>query len=56
MINAQNKGKRGELEVVRIINKNLGTKIRRTPNSGGLSFKGDIIDIDDISILFDYHF
>lgn len=56
MINVRNKGKRGELEVVKIINKRLGTNVRRTPNSGGLSIKGDIIDIDHNSVIHDCHF
>ena len=55
MINSQKKGKRGELAVVKIINKYLGTNFRRTPNSGGLSFKGDIIDIDSDNPLYDFH-
>ena len=55
MINSQAKGKRGELEVVNIINKYLGTNFRRTPNSGGLSIKGDIIDIDNTNPLYDFH-
>ena len=55
MINANAKGKRGELAVVKIINKYLGTNFRRTPNSGGLSFKGDIIDIDNTNPLYDFH-
>ena len=55
MINSQRKGKRGELAVVKIINKYLGTNFRRTPNSGGLSFKGDIIDIDNTNPLYDFH-
>ncbi len=56
MINSQQKGKRGELEVVKLINKYLGTNVRRTPNSGGLSIKGDIIDINPDSIAFQFHF
>jgi len=55
MINSQAKGKRGELEVVKIINKYLGTNFRRTPNSGGLSIKGDIIDIDNDNPLYEFH-
>ena len=55
MINSSQKGKRGEREVVSIINKYLGTNFRRTPNSGGLSFKGDIIDIDNTNPLYDFH-
>ena len=55
MVNQRNKGKRGELEVVKIINKALGTNVRRTPNSGGLSIKGDIIDINLDSVIHDCH-
>ena len=55
MINSQKKGRRGELQVVKIINKYLSTNFRRTPNSGGLSFKGDIIDIDNTNPLYDFH-
>tara|TARA_R100000231_G_scaffold66889_1_gene53640 strand:+ start:150 stop:524 length:375 start_codon:yes stop_codon:yes gene_type:complete len=55
MINSQKKGVRGELQVVKIINKYLGTNFRRTPNSGGLSIKGDVIDIDNTNPLYDFH-
>jgi len=55
-INSQKKGKRAELEVAKLINQYLGTNVRRTPQSGGLSIKGDIIDIDPSSPAFDYHF
>lgn len=55
-LNINEKGKRGEREVAKIINKTLGVNCRRTPNSGGLSFKGDIIDIDIDSHLYNYHF
>ena len=55
-MNANAKGKRGEREVATIINKTLGVNCRRTPNSGGLSFKGDIIDIDLDSPVHDCHF
>lgn len=56
MVNVRQKGKRGELEVVKILNKKFNTGVRRTPNSGGLSIKGDIIDIDPRSILSEFHF
>lgn len=56
MINSQQKGKRAEREVAKIINKYLGTNVRRTPSSGGLSIKGDIIDINPDSVAFDFHF
>lgn len=55
-INSQAKGKRAEREVAKLINKYLGTNVRRTPQSGGLSIKGDIIDIDPKSAAFNYHF
>lgn len=55
MINSNAKGKRGELEVVKLLNRYLGTNFRRTPNSGGLSIKGDIIDIDNTNPLYDFH-
>tara|TARA_Y100000593_G_scaffold75746_1_gene139777 strand:- start:250 stop:621 length:372 start_codon:yes stop_codon:yes gene_type:complete len=55
-INSQQKGKRAEREVAKLINKYLGTNVRRTPQSGGLSIKGDIIDINPDSAAFDYHF
>ena len=55
-INSQAKGKRAEREVAKLINKYLGTNVRRTPQSGGLSIKGDIIYIDPNSAAFNYHF
>ena len=55
-INSQQKCKRAEREVAKLINKYLGTNVRRTPQSGGLSIKGDIIDINPDSAAFDYHF
>ena len=55
-INSQQKGKRAEREVAKLINKYLGTNVRRTPSSGGLSIKGDIIDINPDSAAFDFHF
>lgn len=56
MINSQNKGKKAERDVAKEINRYLGTNVRRTPSSGGLSIKGDIIDINPDSAAFDYHF
>jgi hypothetical protein len=55
-INSQQKGKRAEREVAKLINKYLGTNVRRTPQSGGMSIKGDIIDINPDSAAFNYHF
>ena len=49
MVNSRDKGKRGELEFRDIVNKVFGyTKeegVRRTPNSGGLCIKGDLIQL-----------
>ncbi len=56
MINSQNKGKRAEREVAKIINQMLGTNAKRTPQSGGLDFKGDILDTSTDSIIHLYHF
>ena len=56
MLNANQKGKRFERDVAKILNKKFETNVRRTPMSGGMSIKGDIIDINPDSVLFDYHF
>jgi Holliday junction resolvase len=55
-INSQAKGKRAEREVAKLINKYLGTNVRRTPLSGALNFKGDIIDINPDSPAYQFHF
>ena len=55
-IKSQQKGKRAEREVAKLINKYLGTNVRRTPSSGGLSIKGDIIDINPDSAAYQFHF
>jgi len=55
-INSQAKGKRAEREVAKLINKYLGTNVRRTPLSGALNFKGDIIDTNPDSAAFQFHF
>lgn len=44
MINSQTKGKRFERKIAKLLNAIFGTNIRRTPNSGGLSIKGDLLD------------
>ena len=49
-INSKEKGKRAERQVAKMINETLNVNCRRTPNSGGLSIKGDIIDISPDSI------
>ena len=53
---SRDKGNRAEREVAKTINRYLGTNCRRTPLSGGLSIKGDIIDIDPDSVAYQYHF
>lgn len=42
-MNSNKKGKRGELEFAKLLNDKLKTNYRRTPQSGGMDFKGDII-------------
>jgi len=51
---SQQKGKRFEREVAKQINNKFSTKVRRTPLSGGMDFKGDIICIDDSSIISEF--
>ncbi len=53
---SQQKGKRFEREIAKQINKKFETNVRRTPLSGGLNFKGDIICIDDNSIISEFSF
>lgn len=53
MLNSQSKGKRFERKIAKLLNAILGTNIRRTPNSGGLSIKGDLLDLT--GVLKDYH-
>lgn len=55
-INAKQKGNRFEREVAKMLNNKFGTNVRRTPMSGGMSFKGDIIDINPESILNRFSF
>ena len=52
---SKQKGKVGELEFVKLINNKLGTKLRRTPLSGGMDFKGDVIDINPDSLAFRFN-
>ena len=42
-LNSNQKGKRFELKISKDLAKRFKTDIKRTPNSGGLSFKGDIL-------------
>ena len=55
-INAKQKGNKFERLIANMLNKKFGTNVRRTPLSGGMSFKGDIIDIDQKSILSRFSF
>ena len=54
-MNANKKGKRFELKVAKYLAEKLQANIKRTPNSGGLSMKGDILCIDDNSILSEFN-
>ena len=54
MINANKKGKRFELQISKKLSEFFNTNIRRTPNSGGLSIKGDIIAKDGILSQFNW--
>lgn len=47
-INANQKGKRFELKIAKDLAKKFNSNIRRTPNSGGLSIKGDIMATNGI--------
>ena len=53
-LNANQKGKRFERDVAKMINKKFETNVRRTPMSGGMEIKGDIICIDDNSIISEF--
>ena len=53
---SQQKGKRFELSIANKLKEVFNIKVRRTPLSGGLDFKGDIICIDDNSIISEYSF
>ena len=46
MVNANDKGKRFERKVANRLNERFGTNVRRTPMSGGMTIKGDIIDLE----------
>jgi Holliday junction resolvase len=48
---AQQKGKRFERKIAKQLSKFFDENVKRTPNSGGLSIKGDIININPDSIL-----
>ena len=48
MLNAQRKGKEYERNIAKKLSKALDTNVRRTPCSGGLGIKGDILDLSGI--------
>lgn len=52
-INSNRKGSNFERKIAKEINEMFGTNVRRTPNSGGLSIKGDIIATS--GTLSEYH-
>jgi Holliday junction resolvase len=53
-MNSQKKGKRFELQVAKYLSREFETEIRRTPNSGGLSLKGDIMATQGILSEFNW--
>ena len=53
-LNSQKKGKRFELQVAKYLSREFETSIRRTPNSGGLSIKGDIMATQGILSEFNW--
>ena len=53
-LNANKKGKRFELQVAKYLSREFETEIRRTPNSGGLSLKGDILATQGILSEFNW--
>ena len=55
-INSKQKGARAERDVAKYINKAMGTNLKRTPQSGGMDFKGDLLDINLNSALHGFHF
>jgi len=54
MVNSQNKGKRYERDIARYLTDKFRIDVRRTPNSGGLSIKGDIIGLSGILSRFEF--
>tara|TARA_Y100001972_G_C7640407_1_gene321698 strand:- start:1367 stop:1717 length:351 start_codon:yes stop_codon:yes gene_type:complete len=56
-MNAKQKGNRFERQVAKQINNKFeNANCRRTPLSGGMSFKGDILSINDNSIINEFSF
>ena len=53
-MDANKKGKRFELQVAKYLSKEFNSEIRRTPNSGGLSLKGDIMATQGILSEFNW--
>lgn len=53
-LNANKKGKRFELKIAKDLAKKFDSNIRRTPNSGGLSIKGDIMATSGILSNFNW--
>ena len=53
-MNSNKKVKRFELQVAKYLSKEFESEIRRTPNSGGLSIKGDIMATQGILSEFNW--
>lgn len=54
MKKSRTKGASGEREAADLIRSITGTKLRRTPLSGGMEFKGDVQTLED-GIVRDHH-
>jgi len=52
MINANKKGKRFEREIAKYLSNKFNVNCRRTPQSGGMNFKGDVINLSGILARF----
>ena len=55
MVNRNEKGKRYERKIAKKINVALGTNLKRTPLSGGMDLKGDILQFNPDSPIYRFH-
>ena len=55
-INSKDKGNRFEREIAKQLSKKFNTKAQRTPLSGGMDLRGDLIVLEQRSILFNVSF
>jgi len=54
MVNSKVKGKNYERQIAKVIAKMFGIKCRRTPCSGGLDIKGDVMSLSGIASRFNW--